>query len=261
MPVRFTLLSLFPGMFESYLAESMLKRAGDRGLILIDRVNIRDFARDKHRVVDDTPFGGGGGMVLKPEPVAEAIERVRAGRGPAHVVLLTPRGRLFKQEDARRLSSHEHLVLVCGRYEGVDERISRNWVDEELSIGDYVLCGGELPAMVVMESVARWIPGVLGAEDGVRNDSFSRGLLEHPQYTRPREFRGEKVPDVLLEGDHAKIEAWRRKESLLRTARVRPDLIEPSRLEEGDVAFLREQGYEIKLRGKGRKPRKRRKSV
>ncbi|MBI2060897.1 MAG: tRNA (guanosine(37)-N1)-methyltransferase TrmD [Nitrospirae bacterium] len=249
--MRFDILTLFPGMFESYLRESILKRAQDGGKIEIGIWNIRDYSTDKHHTTDDSPFGGGAGMVLKPEPIADALEAVRRNTGAGRTILLSPRGCLFTQEIARRLASNSHLILLCGRYEGVDERVSTSLVDEEISIGDYVLSGGELAALVVLESVARLLPGVLGAADGPLHDSFTEGLLEHPQYTRPREFGGHSVPDVLLDGDHKKIEAWRRQQSLIATARTRPDLLPHAHLTDEDVAFLREQGYEVLPRKKG----------
>ncbi|MBI2891133.1 MAG: tRNA (guanosine(37)-N1)-methyltransferase TrmD [Nitrospirae bacterium] len=243
--MRFDVLTLFPGMFRSYLDESILSRAQARGLIEVAFRNIRDYSTDKHHTVDDAPYGGGAGMVLMPDPVVAAIEAVERERPGGHVILLTPCGRLLRQERARELAMMPHLVLICGRYEGVDERVAGGYAREELSIGDYVLCGGELPALVVIEAVARLVPGVLGAEEAAAKDSFAGGLLEHPQYTRPREFRGTAVPDVLLGGDHARIARWRREQSLLRTARVRPDLLAQSNLTDEEVAFLGKQGYVV----------------
>lgn len=248
--MRFDILTLFPNMFLSYLQESILKRAIEQGHIVIQFWNIRDFAKDKHKTVDDYPFGGGSGMVMKPEPIAAALDEVESRHGRGRRVLLTPRGRLLAQNEVREFASCPHLTLICGRYEGVDERVS-GLVEDEISIGDYVLSGGELPAMVLLETVSRWLPGVLGAEEGSANDSFSRSLLEYPQYTRPREFRGARVPEELIEGHHRNIEIWRRRESLLRTARIRPDLLENAPLTGEDVAFLAEQGYVIPSRRKG----------
>ena len=215
-------------MFEPYLGASILGRAREAGHLEVAVHDIRDWAEGRHRQADDYPFGGGQGMVLKPEPMAGAIEAVRdreaSGRG--HVVLMTPQGAPLKQADAHRLATLPHLVLVCGRYEGVDERVREGWVDEELSIGDFVLTGGELPALVVVDAVARLLPGVLGNEASHADESFEAGLLEYPQYTRPREYRGRKVPEVLLSGDHARIARWRVEQAQERTRQRRPDLLE-----------------------------------
>lgn len=215
-------------MFEPYLGASILGRAREAGLLEVAVHDIRDWAEGRHRQADDYPFGGGQGMVLKPEPVVGAIEAVRdreaTGRG--HVVLMTPQGAPLKQADAHRLASLPHLVLVCGRYEGVDERVREGWIDEELSIGDFVLTGGELPALVVVDAVARLLPGVLGNEASHADESFEAGLLEYPQYTRPREYRGWEVPEVLLSGDHARIARWRAEQAQERTRQRRPDLLE-----------------------------------
>ncbi|HQI80411.1 MAG TPA: tRNA (guanosine(37)-N1)-methyltransferase TrmD [Deltaproteobacteria bacterium] len=219
------IITLFPGMFEGVFQESILARAAARGLVDIRIVPLREFGLGTHRVVDDTPYGGGGGMVLKPEPIAAALESLdRRGR----VVLTTPRGSLFTQNDALRLSREEVLTFICGHYEGVDERVSELLVDEELSIGDYVLTGGELPAMVMADAVVRLIPDVLGKDSLHTGDSHYEGLLEHPQYTRPREFRGMSVPEVLLSGDHARIQAWRRHMAREKTIQTRPDLLSRS---------------------------------
>ena len=215
-------------MFEPYLGASILGRAREAGHLEVAVHDIRDWAEGRHRQADDYPFGGGQGMVLKPEPAVGAIEAVRdretTGRG--HVVLMTPQGAPFRQEHARRLATLPHLVLVCGRYEGVDERVREGWVDEELSVGDYVLTGGELPALVVIDAVSRLLPGVLGNEASHADESFEAGLLEYPQYTRPREFRGRTVPEVLLSGDHGRIARWRAEQSMERTRQRRPDLLE-----------------------------------
>ena len=226
--MKIDIVTLFPGMVDGPLRESIVGRARERGLVDIAIHNLRDFARGRHRVTDEPPFGGGGGMILKPEPLTEAIEAVR---GPdARVILLDPAGHRFSQEVARRLAQLSHLVLICGRYEGVDERVREHMVDEELSIGDYVLSGGEVAALVVTEAVARLLPGALGDEGAAERDSFSRGLLEHPHYTRPEVFRGWQVPPVLLSGDHAMIARWRRLMSLWRTWQRRPDLLETADL-------------------------------
>jgi tRNA (guanine37-N1)-methyltransferase len=222
------IVTLFPGMVEPVLGESILGRARARGLVEIRVANPRDHAQGRHQVTDDAPFGGGGGMILKPEPLAACIES-RRSEG-TWVILLDAAGRRFTQAVARELARRPHLVLVCGRYEGVDERIRAHWVDDEISIGDYVLTGGELPALVVADAVARLLPGVLGDEDAPARDSFARGLLEEPQYTRPEVFRGRAVPPVLLSGDHGRIARWRRVMSVWRTWQRRPDLLETADL-------------------------------
>ena len=219
--MHFAIFTLFPDMFQGPFAESMLKRAQERGLLSIALHNIRDATSDKHHVVDDYPYGGGVGMVMKPEPIFTAVEAVYQG-GP--IILLSPQGRLFSQQIARTLAQESRVTLLCGHYEGVDERVCRHLATDELSIGDYVLTGGELAAMVVVDAVSRLIPGVLGADASIQEESHSENLLEYPQYTRPPEFRGWRVPDILLSGHHAQIARWRRKESLRRTRERRPDL-------------------------------------
>ncbi len=226
--MKIDIVTLFPGMVEGPLGESILARARARGLVDIRVHNLRDHATGKHQVTDEPPFGGGGGMIFKPEPMAAAIESLR-GAG-SRVILLDPSGQRFTQEVARELARRPHLILLCGRYEGVDERVREHLVDGELSIGDYVLTGGELPALVVTDAVTRLLAGVLGDGDAPERDSFARGLLEHPQYTRPEEFRGWRVPEVLLSGDHGRIERWRRVMSLWRTWQRRPDLLETADL-------------------------------
>ena len=231
--MRIDIVTLFPGMLEAPLAESILGRARARGLVDIRVHDLREHATGRHRVTDEAPFGGGGGMILKPEPLAAAIDALRAAgsaEAPARVILLGPAGRRFTQAVAGELVRRPHLVLVCGRYEGVDERVSEQLVDEELSIGDYVLTGGEPAALVVADAVTRLLPGVLGDEDAPAHDSFARGLLEHPQYTRPEVFRGAAVPDVLRSGDHGRIARWRTLMSLWRTWQRRPDLLETADL-------------------------------
>jgi tRNA (guanine37-N1)-methyltransferase len=226
--MRIDLVTLFPAMVEGPLKESILGRAQARGIVDIRVHNLRDWAGGKHQVTDEPPFGGGGGMILKPEPLAAAIEALR--RAGAHVALLDPAGRPFTQQVARELAGCAHLVLVCGRYEGVDERVREHLVDEELSIGDYVLTGGELAALVVADAVTRLLPGALGDAAAPEQDSFSRGLLEHPQYTRPETFRGWAVPEVLRSGDHGKIARWRRLMAVWRTWQRRPGLLETADL-------------------------------
>ena len=218
-------LTLFPRMIAGPLDESILGKARERGLLRVQVTDIREFAEGKHRVTDDVPYGGGAGMVMKPEPLVAAIESAKAREPGARVILMSPQGRRFDQAKAQELSQREKLVLVCGRYEGVDERVLQ-YVDEELSLGDFVITGGEFAALAVIDAVARLVPGVLGNADSPMSESFAgEGLLEGPQYTRPPEFRGEKVPEVLLSGDHAKIAAWRREQALNRTRDRRPDLL------------------------------------
>jgi tRNA (guanine37-N1)-methyltransferase len=221
---RIDVVTLFPGMFAGVLSESMLRVARERGAVDIRIVDLREYAEGRHRVADDYPFGGGGGMVLKPEPLFAAVEALRDPA--ARVVLLCPQGATFTQADAARMAEEPHLVLLCGHYEGVDERVRAHLVDEELSIGDYVLTGGEVPAMVVLDAVVRLLPGVLGDPDGAARESFAAGRLDYPQYTRPVDFRGLRVPEVLLSGDHGRIARWRRREALRRTLARRPDLLE-----------------------------------
>ncbi|MHC4408262.1 MAG: tRNA (guanosine(37)-N1)-methyltransferase TrmD [Planctomycetota bacterium] len=226
--MKITILTLFPDIVRDYTGVSILGIASEKGLAEYNVVNIRDYAKGVHLQVDDRPFGGGPGMVLMPEPVVRAVEAARAAQvAGARTILLSPQGRRFDQNLAAELATEPGLILLCGRYEGFDERIRTVLQPEEVSIGDYVLAGGELPALAVTESVVRLIPGVLGHEDSPREDSFSEGLLEGPQYTRPREFRGHSVPEVLLSGDHAAIRAWRHDQSLRRTQERREDLISP----------------------------------
>jgi tRNA (guanine37-N1)-methyltransferase len=236
--MQFDVFTLLPEIFPPYLESSILQRARQRGLIEVRVHNIRDYTHDKHHITDDIPYGGGGGMVMKPEPVFEAVESVLGPTPACPIILLTPQGRVFNQTMAQELSARERIALLCGRYEGVDERIRRRLATDEISIGDYVLTGGELPALILIDVVARLIPGVLGDPDGASDDSHASGLLEYPHYTRPPEFRGESVPDVLLSGDHAKIAKWRREQSLLRTYKRRPDLLDQANLSEEDRRFL-----------------------
>lgn len=236
--MRFDVLTLFPELFSSLLKETILGRAVKAGLVDIRLVNIRSFARGRHLVTDDKPFGGGEGMVMKPGPISRALDSVDRTKGRSLVVLLTPQGRQLNQALAWELSRTEQLILVCGRYEGVDERIRTGCAEMELSIGDYVLSGGEIAAMVVIDAVSRLVPGVLGGEKSTQQDSFEDGLLEYPQYTRPRVFRNREVPEILLSGDHEKIRVWRRTESLRRTLERRPDLLEKAKLTEEDKRIL-----------------------
>lgn len=238
--MRFDILSIFPEMFESFFGCSLLKKARDKGLIRIETHNIRDWATDRHRMTDDYPYGGGAGMVMKVEPIARALEAIGAVSGECARVLMSPQGETFSQTVAWELARSGRVVLICGHYEGVDERVRENLADRELSIGDYILTGGEAAAMVIVDAVARLIPGVLGNDESARHESFAEGLLESPQYTRPEEFRGWKVPEVLLSGHHREIEAWRRREALTRTLRRRPDLLARASLTEQDRKILEE---------------------
>ena len=232
------ILCLFPEMFTSPLNESIIKRAREQELVNITVHNVRDYTHDKHHTVDDYPYGGGPGMVLKPEPIFEAAEGVKQQLGVSEmpIILLTPQGRLFSQSVARELSLHPYLMLVCGHYEGLDERVCEYLATDEISIGDYVLSGGELAALVVVDAVVRLIPGVLGSQDSAGSDSHSNGLLEYPQYTRPDVYQDWQVPPVLLSGNHGEIAQWRRHQAILRTAKRRPDLLEKGNLcnEEGN---------------------------
>lgn len=236
--MQFDVFTLLPEVFPSYLETSIIKRARERDLIHVRVHNIRDYTHDKHHTTDDTPYGGGGGMVMKPDPVFAAVESVLGAPPAGPVILLTPQGRRFDQRMAMELAGHERLALICGRYEGVDERIREHLATDEISIGDYVLTGGELPALILIDAIARLIPGVLGDPDGAADDSHASGLLEYPHYTRPPEFRGWRVPDILQSGDHGKIARWRREQSLLRTLQRRPDLLETASLTPADQKLL-----------------------
>jgi tRNA (guanine37-N1)-methyltransferase len=244
--MRVDILTIFPEMFASPLGHSILKRARDAGLLDVRFVDPRDFTDDLHRSVDDAPYGGGAGMVMKAEPIFLAVESLTGGAsnhgvmdaGPDRIILLTPQGETFTQAKARELASLDHLVFICGRYEGIDERVREHLVTDEISIGDYVLTGGELPAMVVLDAVARLIPGVLGHEESACEESFSESLLEYPQYTRPAVFRGWPTPEVLLSGHHGQVREWRRRQSLLRTMVRRPDLFRGHVLTPEDLRLL-----------------------
>lgn len=235
--MRFDILTLFPEMFTGPLTTSIIGRARDRGLLTVELWNIRDYALDKHKIVDDTPYGGGAGMVLKPDVLVRAIEAVR-GESNAPVVYLSPQGQVFNQQLAAELAKQPRLILLSGHYEEIDERVRQNWVDWELSIGDYVLTGGELPAMVVVDAVARLLPGVLGDDSSAQEESFQDGLLDYPHYTRPFSFRGLEVPQVLLSGHHEKIRRFRLKESLRRTLLRRPDLLQKKELSAEECKIL-----------------------
>jgi len=253
--MRFDIMSVFPEMFVSPFESSLLKKAQDRGLIEIHIHDIRRFALDKHRLTDDEPYGGGGGMVMKIEPIARAIEAVNPLREDALIILLTPQGEPFSQKIAQELTKYSQLVLICGHYEGVDERVGMHLADREISIGDYILTGGELAAMVVVDAVSRLVPDVLGNENSAREDSFSGDLLEYPQYTRPAEFGDWPVPPVLLSGHHADILAWRRRESLKRTLKKRPDLIRNAAFSDEDRKMLKELEEELNTEDSMKKKR------
>ena len=238
--MRFDVFTLFPEVLTPYLHASIMQKARERDLVQVNLHNIRDWATDKHHVTDDTPYGGGGGMVMKPEPIFAAVEGVLGAPPSCPVILLSPQGELLTQNKAQSLAENAHLALIAGRYEGVDERVRQQLVTEEISIGDYVLTGGELPALVLMDALTRLIPGVLGDPLAAEQDSHATGLLEHPHYTRPAEFRGWGVPDVLRSGHHARISRWRREQALRRTWERRPDMLERLDLSEDDQAFLNE---------------------
>jgi tRNA (guanine37-N1)-methyltransferase len=223
--LRFDIVSIFPGMFESPCGDSIIQRAREEGLLDLRVHDLRDYSLNKHKKVDDNPFGGGVGMVMNVEPIARAITEIKKEVPDTRTILLSPGGRPFDQEKAWEFSRLSNLTLICGRYEGIDERVRQHFVDEEISIGDYVLTGGEIPAMVLVEAISRLLPGVLGDPESVVEESFSNDLLEYPQYTRPQDYQGFKVPEILVSGDHKKIRDWQRAEALKKTARVRPDLL------------------------------------
>lgn len=248
MEIRFDILTLFPEYFSSPLKESLLGKAIKNGLVDVRITNIRDFATDKHKIVDDIPYGGGPGMVIKPEPIVYAIESIELKNTSVRKILLSPDGSKFNQNKAHELLKYRQVILICGRYEGIDERVRKYFVDEDISIGDYVLNGGEAAALVILETTARLIDGVVGNKDSIENESFSKFLLDFPQYTRPRNFRGYEVPDVLLSGNHSEIQKWRHRAALERTLLLRPDIIEKStqRLTEKDIEFINELKNKVK---------------
>ncbi len=243
--MNFVVLSIFPGMFHSFWETGIIRRAIEGKKISALAMDIRDFASDRHKSVDDRPYGGGCGMVMKPEPLFAAIRAAKNRLPSGRVVFTTPTGRRFSQKIARELSRQEGIILVCGRYEGVDERVLSGLIDDEISVGDYVLTGGELPAMIIMDAVSRLVPGVLGGEDSAEKDSFRDDLLEHPHYTRPKEFEGNIVPCVLMSGNHKEIEKWRFEESLIRTFVRRPDLLKNRRLTEAEYKILKKWRSDI----------------
>jgi tRNA (guanine37-N1)-methyltransferase len=236
----FDIITIFPDFFTSPLEHGVIGKAIKRGKLSVNTVNLRDYTHDRHKTTDDRPFGGGAGMVMLPGPVFDALHDLKQSNPHPKVIFTTPRGKLLRQEIVNELAKEKRLIIICGRYEGLDERICEHCVDMEISIGDYVLSGGELPALVLIDAISRLIPGVLGCESSAENDSFSNGLLEYPHYTRPREFRGWKVPDILLSGDHALIAKWRRHQSVLTTARRRPDLLATSDLAEEEKKIVQQ---------------------
>ena len=236
--MRFDVFTLFPSVFEPYLEASILQKAQQNQLIQIELHNIRDWAPDKHHVTDDTPYGGGGGMVMKAPPIFDAVEATLGNPPSCPLILLSPQGRPFSAALAKEFSSLPQIGLLCGRYEGIDERIREHLITDQISIGDYVLTGGELPALIMVDAISRFIPGVLGDPDGADDDSFASGLLEYPHYTKPEEFRGWHVPEVLLSGNHARIKQWRKQQSLFRTLKQRPDLLSRYPLSDSDKKLL-----------------------
>jgi tRNA (guanine37-N1)-methyltransferase len=240
--MRIDILTLFPQVFEAQFNYGIFKRAIDNGLVQVNPVNIRDYTHDKHHTADDYPYGGGAGMVMKPEPIFEAVEAIKTGldkeQDEVPVILLTPQGRLFSHGIARELSQHPHMILICGHYEGIDERVVEHLATDTISIGDYVLTGGEIPAMVVADAILRLVPGVLGSDESPLDDSHANGLLEYPQYTRPAEYRGWEVPEVLLSGNHAQIAKWRREQIIKRTLERRPELLDKADLGKEDKRLV-----------------------
>lgn len=239
--MQIDVITIFPQMLEGIIKESILKRAQQKNIVKINIHNLRDFALDKHSIVDDYSYGGGAGMVLKPEPIFRAVEKIvgsKKGKRRARIILLTPQGQTFNQAKAKELSQEEHLLFICGHYEGVDERVKENLITDEISIGDYVLTGGELPAMVIIDSLVRILPGVLNKRESFENDSFYQGLLDYPHYTRPERFRGKSVPALLLSGDHSQIKKWRRQKAIKNTLEKRPDLLEKITLSAEDQEIL-----------------------
>jgi len=246
MNIKFNIITLFPEMFHSPLNESILKKAQEKNLLQINLFNLRDFAEGKHKVTDDYPYGGGVGMLMKPEPIIKAIESIKAEKGESKVVLMTPQGKSLNHANVKAFSNEDSLIIVCARYEGIDERVRQYYIDEEISIGDYILTGGEIPAMVLIDAVVRYIPGVIGGKGAVENDSFVNSLLEHPQYTRPANFRGMEVPEVLLSGNDRCIREWQHKEALKRTLERRPDILAEAELNEEDKEFIENQRFGLK---------------
>lgn len=251
--MHISVITIFPEIFTAYLDESIMRRARDRGLIRMDVHNLRDFSVDKHRTVDDYPYGGGPGMVMKPEPLSRAIEHLKSDGTETLTIMLTPQGKLFNQQAAEELSREKRrLLFICGRYEGIDDRVRQLHADEEYCIGDYVLTGGELPALVIIDAAVRLVPGVVGDEESLREESFTWGILDYPHYTRPPEWRGLRVPEVLLSGDHGRVARWRRREALKRTLMRRPDLLEKAPLTDEDyrvISEIKEEADGLRRRG------------
>ncbi len=246
--MRFDILTIFPGMFDAVLGESIIGRARSEGIVEINAIDIRNYSKDKHRKVDDYPYGGGGGMVMMAQPIYDAYQAIVKDLDyKPKVIYMSPQGKILNQQLVNRLRENKHLILLCGHYEGVDERIIEEIVDEEISIGDYVLTGGELPAMVLIDAITRTLPGVLSSEESYTEESHFNGMLEYPQYTRPYEFKGRLVPDVLLSGHHANIKKWRRQQSLIRTYKKRPDLFEKLNLTEEDRKLMSEYGVKYDM--------------
>lgn len=238
--IRFDILTLFPDMFRAVLGDSIIKRAADKGLIEMNFVNIRDFSKNKHKKTDDYPYSGGGGMLMTPQPLYDAYQSIAADLDyKPYTIYMSPCGKVFNQQLAIDLSQKKHIVIICGHYEGIDQRIIDMLVDCEISIGDFVLTGGEIPAMAVVDAVSRMIPGVLSSESSFQNESHYSGLLEHPQYTRPEEFMGHKIPEVLLSGNHAKIEEWKREQSVLQTLKKRPDMLDAAKLSPKEAEYVK----------------------
>ena len=239
--IRFDVLTLFPDMFSAVLGDSIIARAAQKGIIELNFINIRDFSKNKHKKVDDYPYSGGGGMLMSPQPIYDAYQSiVKESDSKPYTIVMSPQGRVFNQKMAQDLSEHEHIVLICGHYEGIDQRIIDMIADCEISIGDYVLTGGEIPAMAVIDAVSRMVPGVLSSQSSYENESHFGGLLEYPQYTRPVDFMGQKIPDVLLSGHHAKIEEWKRKEAIKNTFKKRPELLQRAELSDSEREFVKE---------------------
>jgi len=248
--MRFDIITIFPEIFESYFSKGIIGKALKKGLLEVYIHNLRDYAQGKHKQVDDRPFGGNQGMVIKPEPVFYAVEAVK-GKDKSLICLLSPKGKRFNAKMAEKFTKYSQIILICGRYEGVDERVAQNLVTDEISIGDFVLTGGELAAMVLIDSVSRFLPGVVGKMESVREDSFSSELLDYPQFTRPRSFRGMEVPEVLFSGNHKRIEIWRRKKALEKTMRLRPDLLKGRRFSKEDKALIEDLKTAMKGKNNG----------
>jgi len=249
--MRFDIITIFPEIFESYFSKGIIEKALKKGVVEVNIHNLRDYAQNKHQQVDDRPFGGSQGMVIKPQPVFDAVEAVKQEKDAA-ICLLSPKGKCFDSKMAQSFAERSQIILICGRYEGIDERVAENLATHEISIGDFVLSGGELAAMVVIDSVSRFIPGVVGKMESVKQDSFCQDILDHPQYTRPRSFRGMEVPEVLFSGDHHKIKLWRRKKAIEKTMNLRPDLIKNKKLSGKEKDLIKELRMEMK--GKNNEP-------